>query len=271
MDPRHGAYYTNLSGWDIYRTQAQLEALLDPSVAGDVAQSMVDVYHQSGRLPKWIEDNSEAYIMVGDPADSILADYYAFGVRNFNTGEALTAMVHDATKTSQHPARRALPGPARLPARERQLRLLQLLRPGVQHPGVQHGRLRAVGVRRRAGQLAPTSTSSLDRAQDWWNMLNPNSGFDQPREANGTFAGKFSPASAPLVAAHGFVEGDSWIYTGMVPFNVAGLTAAKGGDAAFATYLNTVLSSYKNANGYAYVGNEPSIELPWEYDYIGQP
>jgi hypothetical protein len=32
-----------------------------------------------------------------------------------------------------------------------------------------------------------------------------------------------------------------------------------------------VLSSYKNANGYAYVGNEPSIELPWEYDYIGQP
>ena len=36
-------------------------------------------------------------------------------------------------------------------------------------------------------------------------------------------------------------------------------------------YLDTVLRSYTGANGYAWVGNEPSIELPWEYDYTGQP
>ncbi len=42
VDPGHAAFYTNFSGWDIYRTQAQLEALLDPAAASDAAQSMVD-------------------------------------------------------------------------------------------------------------------------------------------------------------------------------------------------------------------------------------
>ena len=270
VDPRHGAYYTNMSEWDIYRSQAQLEALLDPSVAGDVAQSMVDVYHQSGQLPKWIEDNSEAYIMIGDPADSILADYYAFGVRNFNTAEALTAMVHDATKTTRiRPGGHYLARPGYLPENGRYgcCNFYGPVSSALEYNTADFA------LSAFAGALGNSADQHqfVDRAQDWWNMLNPNSGFDQPREANGTFAGKFSPASAPFVAAPGFVEGDSWIYTGMVPFNVAGLAAAKGGDAAFATYLNTVLSSYKNANGYAYVGNEPSIELPWEYDYIGQP
>jgi hypothetical protein len=38
-----------------------------------------------------------------------------------------------------------------------------------------------------------------------------------------------------------------------------------------AAYLETALSSFTGGSGYAYLGDEPSIELPWEYDYIGQP
>jgi hypothetical protein len=67
------------------------------------------------------------------------------------------------------------------------------------------------------------------------------------------------------------VEADSWIYTGMVPFDVAGLARAKGGNGAMNDYLDTVLRSFTGDNGYAWVGNEPSIELPWEYDYTGRP
>jgi putative alpha-1,2-mannosidase len=57
----------------------------------------------------------------------------------------------------------------------------------------------------------------------------------------------------------------------MVPFDIAGLAQAKGGNAAMNAYLGTVLRSFTGANGYAWVGNEPSIELPWEYDYTGEP
>jgi predicted alpha-1,2-mannosidase len=270
VDSGHSAYYTNISGWDYYRSQAQLQSLLDPSVAGDVAQSMLDVYHQTGQLPKWPEDNSEAYIMVGDPADPILADFHAFGVRSFNASQALTAMVHDATKSSKiRPGGHYLDRPGYLPENGSYgcCNFYGPVSTSLEYNTADFA------LSAFAGALGNASDQRgfADRAQDWWNMLDPNSGFDQPRNASGTFAGNFSAASPPQIAATGFVEGDSWIYTGMVPFNVAGVAAAKGGDAAYAAYLNTVLSSFKNANGYAYIGNEPSIELPWEYDYIGQP
>jgi predicted alpha-1,2-mannosidase len=104
------------------------------------------------------------------------------------------------------------------------------------------------------------------RAQDWRNLLNPGSGLDQRRQADGSWAPDFDPASTV-----GFAEASSLVYTGMVPFNVAGLTRAKGGRAAMAAYLDAALRSYTGENGAAALGNEPSIELPWEYDYIGQP
>ena len=64
------AQYANYSGWDIYRSQAQLEALVAPVQASDSAQSMVNDYAQSGQFPKWASNNGETYVMVGDPADS---------------------------------------------------------------------------------------------------------------------------------------------------------------------------------------------------------
>jgi hypothetical protein len=68
------------------------------------------------------------------------------------------------------------------------------------------------------------------------------------------------------------VEGTSWQYTGMVPFNVRGLADAKGGNAGMVSYLDHVLAAYNGSGGdHADLGNEPSIELPWEYDYVGQP
>src|SRR5439155_18116156 len=79
---------------------AQLLALLAPSQASDIAQSMLNDYAQSSMLPKWSLANAETYVMVGDPADVILADIYAFGGTNFNTKAALAAMIQEATQTN---------------------------------------------------------------------------------------------------------------------------------------------------------------------------
>jgi predicted alpha-1,2-mannosidase len=265
VDSGHSAFYTNFSGWDIYRTQAQLEALVDPSVASDTAQSMVDDYTQGGMLPKWMEDDGETYVMVGDPADSIISDYYAFGATDFNTSGALSDMIAEATKTNN-----IRPG------------LNYLSAPGYMPTDGTYGCCNFYGpdsttleydtadfaISAFAGDLGDTTDQATfaDRAQDWRNVLDPDSGFDQPRDANGTWPTGFDPTSDT-----DFVEADSWIYTGMVPFDLAGLASAKGGDSAMAAYLGTVLRSFTGANGYAWMGNEPSIELPWEYDYIGMP
>jgi predicted alpha-1,2-mannosidase len=265
VDPGHSAFYTNFSGWDIYRAQAQLEALVAPAVASDAAQSMVDDYAQGGALPKWTQNNTETYVMVGDPADAVLADYYAFGARHFDADTALTDMIAEATR----------PGP---------------VRPGLNYLATL-GYLPIDGTYRCCNYYEPVSTtleydtddfaiSALagalgqrkaqarfrSRAQDWRNLLNPVSRLDQRREAGGAWAPGFI-----ATARTGFIEADSLVYTAMVPFNLAGLIRAKGGKAAMSTYLDTALRSFTGARGYAWLGDEPSLELPWEYDYLGRP
>jgi predicted alpha-1,2-mannosidase len=265
VDSGHSAFYTNFSGWDIYRTQAQLEALVDPSVASDTAESMVDDYAQDGMLPKWMEDNGETYVMVGDPADSIIADYYAFGATNFSTSTALSDMIAEATSTNNiRPGNNYLSTPGYMPA-DGSYGCCNFYGPvstTLEYDTADFA------LSAFAGALGDTAdqTTFADRAQDWRNVLDPDSGFDQPRDANGTWPTGFDPTSET-----DFVEADSWIYTGMVPFDLAGLTSAKGGDTAMNAYLGTVLRSFTGANGYAWMGNEPSIELPWEYDYTGEP
>jgi predicted alpha-1,2-mannosidase len=265
VDSGHSAFYTNFSGWDIYRSQAQLEALVDPQAASDTAESMTDDYAQDGMLPKWMEDNGESYVMVGDPADPILADYYAFGATNFNTSAALTDMAAEATTSSNiRPGNNYLSAPGYLPDNGSYgcCNFYGPVSTTLEYDTADFA------LSAFAGDLGNSGDQQefANRAQDWRNVLDPNSGFDQPRAANGDWDGGFDPTSGT-----DFVEADSWIYTGMVPFDLAGLTAAKGGDAAMNAYLGTVLRSYTGASGYAWMGNEPSIELPWEYDYTGEP
>ncbi|MEU6217507.1 lectin [Streptomyces sp. NPDC047022] len=265
VDPGHDAAYANYSGWDIYRSQAQLEALIAPKAASDTAQSMLDDYRQTGRFPKWSENNGETYVMVGDPADEIIAGYYAFGARDFDSAAALKAMAAEATGTNNN-------------------------RPGLGYLG-QLGWLPSDGSYGCCNYYGPTSTaleynsadfavSALagalgdttdqrrfaDRAQGWRNLFNYGSGFIQPRTASGTWASGFSPTSGST-----FVEGDSWQYTPMVPFDVHGLSTAMGGNPVMARFLDTDLSSLTGGDGHTDLGNEPSLNIPWEYDYIGRP
>ncbi|MYS20012.1 alpha-1,2-mannosidase, putative, partial [Streptomyces sp. DvalAA-14] len=265
VDAGHSAAYANYSGWDIYRSQAQLEALVDPQAASDTAQSMVDDYTQTGLFPKWSENNGESYVMVGDPADAILADYRAFGATNFSTSTALADMVAQASKTNNdRPGLNYLNTPGYMP-HDGSYGCCNFYGPVA--TTLEYGAA-DFALSAFAGALGDTADQQtyLNRSQDWRNTLNPASGFVEPRNANGAFTGGFDPTSGTDM-----VEADSWIYTGMVPFDLAGLTAAKGGRTAMNHYLDTTLRSYTGANGYAWVGNEPSIELPWEYDYTGEP
>jgi predicted alpha-1,2-mannosidase len=268
VDPGQIAAYTNLSGWDIYRTQAQLAALLDPAAASGAAQSLLDSYQQSGMLPKWPAYGRDSYVMTGDPADAVIADYYAFGARAFDAQAALAAMVAQASKPSEvRPGLNYLTSSGYLPDN------------GSYGCCNYRGSSVSTALEYNTADFAVSALAAdlgdhadeaafRNRAQDWRNMVNPASGFLQPRLASGKWRPGFSPRST-----RGFVEGDSWQYTGMVPFDVAGLVGAKGGRLAMRRYLNSVLSRLTAANDgpTANMGNEPSIELPWEYDYIGEP
>jgi predicted alpha-1,2-mannosidase len=210
--------------------------------------------------------------MVGDPADALLADYYAFGARKFDARAALAAMITQATRPSD-----VRPGLSYLET------LGYLPNDGSYGCCNYHGSVSttleydtddfaiaamAGGLGDRAAAAARGGGPPPRGAQDWRKLLDPATGFMRPRLSDGAWRPDFSPTSPT-----GFVEGDSWQYTGMVPFDVAGLATAKGGRAAMAGYLDQVLTTFTAGftGAGADLANEPSIELPWEYDYIGAP
>jgi predicted alpha-1,2-mannosidase len=263
--PGH-AQYANYSGWDIYRSQVQLAAMVAPQQTSDSITSMLNDYDQSGMLPKWSLNNGESYVMVGDPADSIIADAYAFGARDFDAQHALNAMVTEATqKNNIRPGQSARDVYGYIPS-DQSYGCCNFYGPvstQLEYDSADH----AIASLASALGNHTVSTRFATRSQDWQNILNPATGYMQAKQADGEWAPGFTPSTGT-----GMVEGTSAQYTPMVPFNIKGLVAAKGGNAAYGQYLDSLFTSLTDPSGTnANLSNEPSVEIPWEYDYVGQP
>src|SRR5579872_4170244 len=266
MPPGH-AQYANFSGWDIYRSEAQLLALLAPNQAGDIAQSMINDYTQSGMLPKWSLANAETYVMVGDPADPILADIYAFGGTNFDTKTALAAMIQEATKTNNiRPGLNYLKSMGYLPV-DGSYGCCNFYGPASTTLEYNTADFSIGAFAQALGDTA-NYQKFTSRSQDWENLLNPADSYLEPRYMDGSFQSPYDPTSG-----NGWVEGDGAQYNWMVPFNLRGLFDALGGNSNVVPRLDNF---FKELNGgpnspYAFLGNEPTLETPWEYDYAGAP
>jgi predicted alpha-1,2-mannosidase len=92
------AQYGTFSGWDVYRAQVQLLAMLDQRQASDYAQSLFNYATQrGGEWDRWLLENGKTSVMSGDPAAATIAALYAFGARDFDARGALASLVHAAT------------------------------------------------------------------------------------------------------------------------------------------------------------------------------
>jgi len=259
--------YANFSGWDIYRSEVPLLALIAPQQTSDMMQSLVEDGEQADGLPRWPLANSETGIMIGDSPAAILAEGEDFGADGFDAAAALRLAVAGATQ----------PGIG--------------AGASVERPGL-HAYLRLGYVPPHMGAWVPVSTSleyySDDfaiaclardlgqpalvrqftaRAADWSAIFNPASGLPQPRDADGDFAA-FDPTDSDI-----YVEGDAAQYRWMVPFDGAGLVALQGGAQATRTRLDAFFSQLNAGPSapYAFMGNEPSFGAPWMYDFVGAP
>ena len=128
-----------------------------------------------------------------------------------------------------------------------------------------------------AARLGETSSEEklLARAQYWKNLFNPKAtpqqGYLQPRNSDGSWK-SFDPASTD-----GFVEGTGAQYLWIVPFNVSGLSATLGGNEQTIRRLDGFFhdeqGSWALTSGGLHPGfdNEPCLETPWLYDFVGAP
>jgi predicted alpha-1,2-mannosidase len=280
---RGQAQYSEFSGWDIYRSEIPLLAAVAPKETSAMAQSLVNDAEQGGWLPKWPVADSYTGMMGGDSADAIIAEAYAFGARDFDTTAALAAMVKGATQVQDgsdlgqgyYEERPGLDS--------------DLANGYVVNDSVNSGSAVPDGTSltleyatddyaiaafaQNLGQ-ANTYRTFLGRSQNWTNVYNVDSGFLQPRDANGNF-----PAGNPVTdglssfGQSGFQEGNAAQYAWMVPQDLHGLVTAMGGDAAATARLDTFFQQDNVGpnDPYYWAGNEVDLLAPWVYDYSGAP
>ncbi|MEV4315740.1 GH92 family glycosyl hydrolase [Actinocrispum sp. NPDC049592] len=260
------AVYTNFSGWDIYRSEAQLLALIAPKETSDIARSMIAFAEQGGSWDRWTVANGYTGVMNGDPYHIIVSTAYAFGAKDFDASKALLLMLRGATQPTQ--------GYQERPGLDdyQKLGYIPMGAPDVWGPAATTLEYTSADfaiseLARRLGDTATWSTFTK-RAQNWQNLYNPATGYLQPRNRDGSFLRPFNPASGD-----GFVEGNGAQYTWMVPYNPRGLFNALGGNATVVSRLDTFFSQLNAgpAQPFAFMGNEPNSNVPWLYNYAGAP
>jgi len=274
--------YANYSEWDIYRSEIPLLAMLYPARASDMVQSLIHDAAQSGWLPKWPVADGQTSEMDGDSADPIIADAYAFGARSFDTTAALAAMVKGATQSGistngDYVERPGLPEYERLgyvPHEVNGDSIQATLEPTIPWGSVSTTLEYATDdfslaqFADRSLCDSPVYRQFLSRSEDWTNVYDPSIGLMAARSSGGAFLAGSGPTSTA-----DFVEGDAAQYTWMVPFNLAGLFAHLGGTAVVRKRLDAFLAQLNSgpASTTAFLGNEPTLETPWEYDWLGEP
>ncbi|HEV2318407.1 MAG TPA: GH92 family glycosyl hydrolase, partial [Verrucomicrobiae bacterium] len=182
--------YQNIPAWDEYRSLAPLNAILAHSDAADIAQSLVNYAQQDagaradgGGLPRWEQVNRDSAGMVGDGDDIILADDYAFGVTEFDTHGALTAMVKGAsvpgTTSDGYQVRKGL---------EDYLKVGYV-------PGAVSVTLEYCNADFALSQFADglgdrqSGVKFQNEAQNWKNLFDDSTGLLRPRKADGSWMG----------------------------------------------------------------------------------
>ena len=277
------AQYTTFSGWDVYRDEIPLLATVAPSQTSAMMQSLVNDAAQGGWLPKWPVADGYTGMMGGDSSDAMIAEAYAFGARDFDTGAALAAMLKGADQSPTS-------GQLGEGYYEERPGLATYLKNGyVANTIAESGSAVPDGASltleyatddfaisqfaRALGQHG-TSAAFLARSQNWTNIYNTDSGYLQPRDAAGAFPGG-DPATDGLgsFGQSGFQEGNAAQYAFSVPQNLHGLITALGGDAAAVSRLDTFFQQDEAGPNapYYWAGNETDLLAPWIYDYAGAP
>ena len=198
--------------------------------------------------------------MVGDPAGIIIADTYLKGIHDFDVEKAYTAMLKSANQLEENP-----------------------LRPGIKdylengylttkttHSGsvstTQEYNISDYAISQLAAALGKKEDAALfrKRSMSYRKLFDTNLNLLRPKNDDGTWLSPYNPEDgANFVENPGFIEGNAWQYTFMVPQDIKGLMRLMGGKTAFAAQLKKVFDTNQFD-----MANEPDIAYPYLFNYV---
>lgn len=266
--PAGHSVYTNFSGWDIYRSEIPLLALIQPARLQDMAQSVALMYQQGGWIDRWPQINLYTNDMIGSPLTIALATTWLHGLHGFDINSAWEGMLKDATEA-------APPGKPYLGEEgiEWMNKLHYLPADKVDYGSVAKTleyTLAYASLHRLAVDLHKDKDAAMlrERALYYRNAFDPKTGFFRPRRSDGSWVPDFNPANDQ----HGFVEGSAWHYLSFAPADMDWLINTMGRD-RFNERM-TSFFQYPEMGWYAQYYNsynETNFQAPYAFHFSGRP
>lgn len=266
VPPGH-AVYADFSGWDIYRSEMPLLALVAPKRMADIMQSIVLMYQQGGWIGRWPQINHYTNVMAGSPLSTVMATAWLDGIHGFNITAAWQGMYKDATEA---------PPPGKPYQGERGIRWINKLH-YVPNNKVRYGSVAQLqedcvayaslyDLAKALGKDGAARTL-YERALYYRNVFDPADRMFRPKNADGKWVTPFNPDQT-----EGFIEGSGWQYQWFAPADLAWVIHAVGRD-RFNRRL-THFFSYRKPEWvpqYYNAYNELDLEAPFEFNFSGEP
>ncbi len=259
--------YANYSGWDIYRSEMPLLAIIKPRRVQDMCQSITLMYKQGGWIDRWPQINLYTNVMCGSPLTTVMCNAWDDGLHGFDMKTAWRGMVKDATQA---------PPPGHPYQGESNINAINKLHYDPDNyegygsvSQIQEDCVAYSALYHLAKRLHKPAAEKLfyKRALYYRNVFDHKDGYFRPRLSNGQWRTPFKPTQG-----HGFIEGNGWHYQWLAPQDMAWLVHAMG-KARFNRRL-TRFFSYKTPgwfDNYYNPYNEVDLEAPFEFDFSGEP
>jgi putative alpha-1,2-mannosidase len=198
------SYHSDMSIWDIHRSQTPWLLLAAPETAVAVANSLLTMAAQGGKLPRWPLANVYTGCMDGSHAVIILGDMLSKGLPGLNTS-AIYAATLAALTAQEDPSYLSLGYVSSEQSSTAASSTLEYA----------YDDAIAAVIARIAGEDAQADAWAT-RAQGYRKIWNSTVSLPCPRSASGEFACPAIP-ELPYPIDSGYVEGDALQYQTFVP------------------------------------------------------
>ena len=251
--------YTVYSLWDTYRNVHPLLSVLYPRMQLDMVKSMLDIYQESGWLPKWELYGKETMTMTGDPSIIVLNDTWQRGLRDFDTKLAYEAMMKGATTLSNNKLRPEMNDYIKYGYLPLRTKFGHSVSTSLEYYIADWNMARfaeAMGYK----DVAKTMDK---RATGYKHFYSADYKLLRPILPDGKFLTPFDPKLGKDFEPNpGFHEGNAYNYSFFIPHDIKGLAKLMGGEQKFSNHLQSIFDkdNYDPAN-------EPDIAYPYLFTY----
>ena len=264
--PEDGAFYSTLSLWDTFRSWNPLMTLINVPLVNDMVFSLMDMANKSDRLPKWPLASSETGCMIGYHAVSMLADAW-LNLHSFDGEEPLKAMIVASNTDDSSDLYNEY---GYIPANSKPESVSRTLEFAYDDW--------CIGRMAEEFGMEDVAEEYYARSRRYVSLFDASTGFMRGR----TSGGNWMPSFNPIGSSRDFTEGIPWQFRFFVPHDFNGLTALMGGKDAMTAALDSLFTYDERDAGtrigdmtglvgqYAH-GNEPSHNMTYLYNFLGQP